>query len=248
MFHQTMSVFIFRLKYVCRGELQHIKSSSFSIKHLAVQAISCHSKKKRFLLSISSSTVKMFNQTGSVFIFRLKYVCRGELQHIKSSSISIKHLTVQTISCHSKKKRFLLSISSSTVKMFHQTVSVFIFRLKYVCRGELLHIKSSSFQLSTWQFKQFPAIVKKRFLLSISSSTVKLFHQTMSVFIFRLKNVCRGELQHIKSSFSIKHLTVQAISCQSQKKISTLTLEFDSENVPPDGVRFHISVGIRLPR
>ena len=126
MFHQTVSVFKFRLKYVCRGELQHIKSSSFSIKHLTVQAISCHSQKK-FLLSIPSSTVKRFHQTVSVFIFRLKYVCRGELQHIKSSSFSIKHLTVQAISCHSKKKRFLLSISSSTVKMFHQTVSVSIF-------------------------------------------------------------------------------------------------------------------------
>ena len=133
----------------------------------------------------------MFHQTVSVFIFRLKYVCRGELQHIKSSSFSIKHLTVQAISCHSQ-KRFLLSISSSTVKTFHQTGSVFIFRLKYVCRGELQHIKSSS--------------------------------------------------------FSIKHLTVQAISCHSQKKISTLNLEFDSENVPPDGVRFHISVKIRFPR
>ena len=133
----------------------------------------------------------MFHQTVSVSIFRLKYVCRGELQHIKSSSFSIKHLTVQTISCHSQKKRFLLSISSSTVKMFHQTASVFIFRLKYVCRGEL---------------------------------------------------------QHIKSSFSIKHLTIQAISCHSQKKISTLNHEFDSEKVPPDGVRFHISVKIRLPR
>ena len=160
-FHQTVSVFIFRLKYVCRDELQHIKSSSFSIKHLTVQASSCHSQKKRFLLSISISTVKMFHQTVSVFKFRLKYVCRGELQHIKSSSFSIKHLTVQAISCHSQKK-FLLSISSSTVKMFHQTVSVSIFRLKYVCRGELQHIKSSS--------------------------------------------------------FSIKHLTVQTISCHSQKK------------------------------
>ena len=134
----------------------------------------------------------MFHQTMSVFIFRLKYVCRGELQHIKSSSFSIKHLTVQAISCQSKKKRFLLSLSSSTVKMFHQTVSVFIFRLKYVCRGELQHIKSSS--------------------------------------------------------FSIEHLTVQAISCHSQKKISTHNLEFDSENVPSDDVRFHISVKIRLPR
>ena len=134
----------------------------------------------------------MFHQTMSVFIFRLKYVCRGELQHIKSSSFSIKHLTVQAISCQSQKKRFLLSLSSSTVKMFHQTVSVFIFRLKYVFRGELQHIKSSS--------------------------------------------------------LSIRHLAVQAISCHSQKKISTLNLEFDSENIPSDDVRFHISVKIRLPR